>query len=69
MVKPGIKSTEFLLALIASLLFAAQELVLPESTVGRIVAGGVAVLTALGYIASRARVKTAAVLAEAERVA
>lgn len=61
--KPGYKTTEFWLSLLATLLgfvlaSGAMEGVSQDSWVAKLVGGAVAVLASLGYTASRAKVKT-----------
>mgnify|MGYP006295731821 CR=1 FL=1 len=61
--KPGYKTTEFWLSLLATLLgfllaSGVMDAVPQESWIARIVGGLVAVLASLGYSASRAKVKT-----------
>lgn len=61
--KPGYKTTEFWLSLLATLLgfllaSGVMDSVGEESWVARLVGGLVAVLASLGYSASRAKVKT-----------
>ena len=61
--KPGYKTTEFWLSLLATLLgfvlaSGAMDGVSQESWVAKLVGGAVAVLASLGYTASRAKVKT-----------
>ena len=61
--KPGYKTTEFWLSLLATLLgfllaSGAMDVVSEESWIARIVGGLVAVLASLGYSASRAKVKS-----------
>ena len=60
--KPGYKTTEFWLSLLATLLgfllaSGAMDQVAADSWIARIVGGLVAVLASLGYTASRAKVK------------
>ena len=59
-VKPGYKTTEFWLSAIATIvgLVLASGLIVEGSSVARIVGGVVAVLAALGYTASRAKIKS-----------
>jgi len=62
--KPGYKTTEFWLSLLATLLgfllaSGAMDGVTEESWIARLVGGAVAVLASLGYSASRAKVKSA----------
>ena len=61
-VKPGYKTTEFWLAAIAEIvgLLVMSGAIVQGGLVGRIVGGVVAVLSALGYNASRAKVKAGA---------
>ena len=64
-VKPGYKTTEFWLSLLATLLgfvlaSGAMDTVSSDSWVAKIVGGAVAALAALGYTAGRAKVKAAA---------
>ena len=61
--KPGYRTTEFWLSLLATLLgfllaSGAMDSVSEESWIARIVGGAVAVLASLGYSASRAKVKS-----------
>ena len=61
--RPGYKTTEFWLSLLATLLgfllaSGAMDGVAEESWIARLVGGAVAVLASLGYSASRAKVKS-----------
>jgi hypothetical protein len=61
--KPGYKTTEFWLSLLATLLgfllaSGAMDTVPQDSWIARVVGGVVAVLATLGYSASRAKVKS-----------
>ena len=63
--KPGYKTTEFWLSLLATLLgfllaSGVMDVVPEESWVAKVVGGLVAVLATLGYSASRAKVKSEA---------
>ena len=59
-VKPGYKTTEFWLTVLADLVGLAlmSGLIADTGTVGRIVGGAVAVLATLGYSAARAKTKS-----------
>ena len=61
--KPGYKTTEFWLSLLATLLgfllaSGVMDVVPAESWIAKLVGGAVAVLATLGYSASRAKVKS-----------
>jgi len=61
--KPGYKTTEFWLSLLATLLgfllaSGVMDAVPEESWIAKLIGGLVAVLATLGYSASRAKVKT-----------
>ena len=61
--KPGYKTTEFWLSLLATLLgfllaSGAMDTVPEESWIAKLIGGVVAVLASLGYSASRAKVKS-----------
>jgi len=63
--KPGYKTTEFWLSLLATLLgfllaSGVMDTVPEESWIARLIGGLVAVLATLGYSASRAKVKSGA---------
>ena len=63
--KPGYKTTEFWLSLLATLLgfllaSGAMDAVPEESWIAKLIGGVVAVLATLGYSASRAKVKSEA---------
>ena len=67
--KPGYKTTEFWLSLLATLLgfglaSGAMDSVSQDSWIARVVGGLVAVLSTLGYSASRAKVKASATEAD-----
>lgn len=62
-VKPGFKTTEFWLSLLAMLLGAViasgvLDTVTEDTWIVRIIGGAVTALAAMGYVASRATVKT-----------
>lgn len=65
MEKTGIKTTEFWLMLLATVLPAVIGLFAVESVVYKIIAAGIAVLAALGYTAGRSLVKANAIKAKA----
>jgi hypothetical protein len=61
--KPGYKTTEFWLSLLATLLgfllaSGAMDTVAEESWIAKLIGGVVTVLASLGYSASRAKVKS-----------
>ena len=61
--KPGYKTTEFWLSLLATLLgfllaSGVMDAVPEESWIAKLIGGAVAVLATLGYSASRAKVKS-----------
>ncbi len=63
--KPGYKTTEFWLSLLATLLgfllaSGVMDTVPADSWIAKLIGGVVAVLATLGYSASRAKVKSAA---------